>query len=317
MNFPRTLFEFQGQFGTEEGCRSYLTALRWPDGFSCPRCGMEARNYLEGRQLWVCKLGHQTSLTADTVMHRSHLSLRHWFWAAWLQTTQTPGISSVVLARKLGVKQESAYMMLQRLRAGLVDPQSTQLHGAVEVDEAYISAGRVRRVRGGRGSGKPIVVGAVEVHGEYAGRVRLRRINSAGEADILPFVRKHVGLGTRIVTDGWPSYSSLPEYGYGHHVVMGADSKEIALNLPHIHRVFSLLKAWLIGTHHGVSSKHLQAYLNEFTYRYNHRRNPMKSFMRALGISSHVEGPEYEELYSAGEPDGWVHSNPLEVLYNG
>jgi len=208
-------------------------------------------------------------------------------------------------------------MMLQRLRAGMVNPESTQLEGAVEVDESYISAGRVRRVRAGRGSGKPIVVAAVEVHGEYAGRVRLRRVDAASEKAIIPFIQKHIAEGTRIVTDGWTAYQNLPSYGYGHHVVTGANAKEVAENLPHIHTVFSLLKSWLIGTHHGVSSKHLQAYLNEFGYRYNHRRNPMKSFMKVLGISSHVEGPEYEELYEVGEPGGWKHSNPQAALHEG
>jgi len=321
MDFPQTLFEFQSRFATEEACREYLTALRWPDGFRCPRCGTEARNFSESRLLWVCKLGHQTSITADTVMHRTHLSLRHWFWAAWLQTTQTPGVSSVVLARQIGVHQESAYMMLQRLRAGLVNPESTQLTGKVEIDESFISAGRThRRVRRGRGSGKPIVVGAVEVrgdNGEYAGRVRMRRIHAASEPELMSFITKHVAKGATIYTDGWKAYQNLPACGYNHNTVKGESSVDVARQLVHIHRVFSNLKAWLIGTHHGVSSKHLQAYLSEFGYRYNHRANPMRSFMKALGISSHVEGPEYEELYEVGEPDGWLHSNPQKALRKG
>jgi len=304
--FPRTIMEFAGHFSTEDACRDYLRQLRWPSGFECPRCGMPSRNYLEHRNLWVCTLGHQTSITTGTIMQRSHVPLTSWFWAAFLQVTNSTGISSVTLAREIGVKQETAYMMLQRLRAGMVDPDREPLSGEVYVDEAFISAGRVRVTRKrGRGTGKPIVVAAVEAQGKYAGRLRMRRIPSANEEDLIGFIQENVYEGSAVVTDGWQAYNALPDYGYYHDTI---ESEE----MHHPHRVFSNLKAWLIGTHHGVSTKHLQAYLNEFTFRYNARRNLMAAFAAVLGIGTHVEGPEYEELYSAGEPDGWIHPNPMD-----
>jgi len=311
LDFPNTILEFAARFSTPAACREYLSAVRWPNGFQCPYDGTGEKTYIETRNLWECQEGHQISVTADTIMHKSHIPLTKWFWAAYLVSTQTPGISSVVLSRQLGVHQESAYMMLQRLRAGMVDPDRSQLTGTVEVDETFISAGRVRKVRAGRGSGKPIVVAAVEVHGPYAGRVRLRRINDASEEELASFIADHVQLDSTVITDGWMGYANVGNYGYRHIVREGETSVDVAEQMMHIHRVFSNLKAWIIGTHHGVSSKHLQAYLNEFAFRYNRRGNPMAAFLAALQIGSKVEGPEYEQLYGVGELQGWIHPNPL------
>ncbi len=312
-DFPKNAFEFAARFANDEdACWDYLEELRWPDGFVCPRCGAGERNFIESRNLFVCENGHQTSLTAGTAMHRSHLDLRHWFFAAYLQVTQTPGISSVVLARQIGVKQETAFQLLHKLRAAMVNPARGQLNGTMEIDETFINAGRLKEVRAGRGSKQVVVVGAVEVRGTKSGRIRLRAIADASEVSLMDFIAEEIEEGSRIYTDGWKAYQHLPEYGYKHWIVEGEDSKEVAENMPHIHRVFSNLKAWLIGTHHGVSSKHMQAYLNEFVFRYNRRANPMQSFMTLLGITSEVDAPEYEELYSVGDEGGWVHPNPPE-----
>lgn len=312
MTFPRTILEFQKQFSSKEACWHYLTKVRWPDGFICPRCGLDSVGFITTRGLWQCAQGHQTSVTSETVMYRSHLPLPHWFWAAYLVTTQTPGISAMVLSRQLGVGYETAYMILQRLRAGMVNPARSKLKGAVEVDEAYISAGSTRAAKrkAGRGTSKPMVIAAVENMGKTAGRVRLRRIGSATEENIRAFITDHVEPGSTIITDGLNAYANVSRWGYKHVVRVGENSEEVAKQLVHVHRVFSNLKAWLVGTHRGVSSKHLQGYLNEYTFRYNRRGNPQAAFLAVLGISAHRAGPTYEGIYSAGEPPGWIHPNP-------
>jgi len=309
--FPTTVLEFQRLFPDDDACWQYLVATRWPDGnIVCPDCGEKALYFIENDRLWECPNRHHFSVTNGTVMHRSHVSLLKWFWAAYLVTTQTPGISAMVLHRQLGVCYETAYMILQRLRASMVNPERGRLSGVVEVDEGYVSAGHVREARTGRGSGKPIVVAAVEVRGRAAGRVRLRLVEDVSAKTLIGFVRAYVEEGSTVRTDGWAAYASLSRTGYRHVVVEGEDAIEVAENLPHIHRAFSNLKAWLIGTHHGVSSKHLQAYLNEFVFRYNRRGNPQAAFLAVLQIATEVEGPEYAELYAAGEEGGWVHRNP-------
>jgi transposase-like protein len=239
-------------------------------------------------------------------MHRTKIPLCTWFWAAYLVTTNTPGMSAWQLARQLNLRYETAYMMLQKLRAGMVNPERGRLRGAVEVDEAYI--GGHQAGPGGRGArGKALIVGAVEVrNGKRAGRVRLQKIPYASAEHLLRFIQGNVEPGSTVLTDRWKGY--LPLAGilsYRHRPVKGKTAIRVAEKLPHIHRTFSNLKSWLVGTHHGVSPKHLQAYLNEYAFRFNRRKTPMAAFQTALGIGARVAGPTYRGLYRGR----WAHPN--------
>lgn len=318
-SFPTSLFDFTRQFATEEACWKYLVQIRWPEGAPRhPETGEPPKYFKAPRKLWQFADGYQMSATSGTVMHRSKIPLTYWFWAAYLVATHTPGISALQLSKQFGIRYETIYMMLQKLRAGLVHPDRTPLSGTVEVDETFIG-GRKRVVRGRGALGKAIVVGAVEVvpytdkHGNHksmAGRVRLRLIQDASGDTLMRFLATNVAQGTQLLTDGWKGYIPAGKFGYQHRVLVGDNSVEVAEQLVHIHRVFSNLKTWLLGTHHGVSAKHLQAYLNEYTFRFNRRRHAFQAFQSVLGIGSRVEAPEYEELYSAGEEGGWAHANP-------
>ena len=310
MKFPLNILEFQRRFSTENACWNYLRRVRWPKGFICPYDGTQSVGFTRTRSVWQCEKGHQISVTTDTVMHSSHVPLQKWFWAAYLVSTQKTGLSAWNLAQQIDVHYETAYMMLQRLRAGMVCPERAKISGVVEMDEAYVSAGRMRtakRRKRGRGTIKPLVVCAVQAKGRFAGQLRIRRIKSASAECLEKFACDYVTKRSTIVTDGLPSYCGLSRLGFRHAARRGTSSVEIAKQLPHVHRAFSNLKAWLIGTHHGVSSKHLQAYLNEFAFRYNHRGNLFRAFKVVLGLSSIQEGPEYEKLYSAGSRGGWTH----------
>jgi transposase-like protein len=257
------------------------------------------------------------SVTAGTVMNRSKVPLTMWFWAAYLVAVQTPGISAVQLGKHLGLRYETAFQLLHKLRAGLVNPGRTPLRGVVEVDETFIG-GRKKGRRGRGAEGKSLVIGAVEVVTyrnkkgkitECAGRVRLQKIPDASGDELMQFLKENVAASTVVRTDGWTGYNATAKNGYRHQVLTGETSIEVAEQLVHVHRVFSNLKTWLMGTHHGVSGKHLQAYLNEHTFRFNRRQSPFQSFASALGIATKVQGPEYEELYHAGEEGGWSHDN--------
>ncbi len=310
MQFPLNILEFQRRFSTENACWNYLRRVRWPKGFICPYDNTQSVGFTRTRGVWQCQKGHQISVTTDTVMHASHIALQKWFWAAYLVSTQKTGLSAWNLAKQIGVHYETAYMMLQRLRAGMVCPERQKIFGVVELDEAFVSAGRMRSAKRpgrGRGTRKPIVVCAVQSKGRTAGQVRIRRIQSTTAEILERFACDYIAKGSTIVTDGLPSYSGLSRLGFRHVVRRGSSSIEVAKKLPHVHRAFSNLKAWLIGTHHGVSSKHLQAYLNEFAFRYNHRGNLFRAFKIVLGLSAIQEGPEYEKLYSAGSRGGWTH----------
>lgn len=157
--------EFQRRFPDDEACRAYLLECRWPLGFRCPRCGGGTATPLVHRRLWQCSAcRHQVSVTAGTVMHKTHTGLQRWFWAAYLVTTATPGISALGLQRQLGLRRyETAWMMLHKLRRAMVNPEREPLTGAVEVDECFVGGLEVG-LRGGRQPGaKALVVVAVEV----------------------------------------------------------------------------------------------------------------------------------------------------------
>jgi len=229
-----------------------------------------------------------------------------WFHAAYMVTTLTPGISAVQFQRQMGIASyKTAFLMLHKLRSAMVRQGRYKLSGVVEVDESYI--GGPEPGKPGRGAlGKVLVVGAVDLRGKYANRVRLKVIPNASMAVLTDFVKDDIEIGSAIRTDEWDGYNKLEQEGY-HRI--------IALNeLTHVHRVFSNLKTWLLGTHHGrVSPQHLQAYLNEYTFRFNRRGTPMAAFQTALGLTGERLGPTYKGLYGVGKGlQLWTHpANPI------
>ena len=332
-DFPTSLPGFQQVFPDEHACAAYLEDVRWPDGFVCQYCGVQAEPYSFENRAGVLRCRacqRDTSLTAGTVMERTHTPLCLWFWAAFLVTTHTPGESALQMQRALGIKRyETAFQMLHKLRAGMVRPDRDPIGGQypVEIDEMFIG-GRTR----GEGRGvhhKATVVGAVEVREShkqrksrdphkqgiptkgrlYAGRLRLHVIPDRGKAALESFVTENIAPGTIIRSDGWQGYDRLDWLGYRHEpVVMEGDPEKAEAWLPLIHLVISNLKSWLLGTHHGVSHQHLQAYLNEYVFRFNRRFYPFNAFNSVLGIAAHTQGPTYRELYDGA----WVHPNPTD-----
>ena len=310
-NFPRNLFEFGQMFHEEGACVDYLLSTRFPDQFVCPECGGKKAYWLPDRYAFKCaKCDTWTYLLAGTVMENTKMPICTWFMGAYLMVTHVPGISALQFQRQAGIRTyETAFQMLHKLRAAMVRPERGRLSGAVEVDETYV--GGEKEGKPGRGAfGKVIVVGAVEVVRQHAGRARLKVVPDASEESLAGFVKDNVEEGSKVITDGWFSYQNLDVYGYRHVVIEGEDGAEVASEMKHIHRVFGNLKTWLIGTHHGVSGKHLPAYLNEYVFRFNRRLNPMLAFNTILGLAVHAQAPTYEELYAVGEEGGWVHPNP-------
>jgi transposase-like protein len=305
-DYPHSIIEFQQRFSTEEACKQYLFKSRWPNGFVCPICGDKEFHYLHKRRVLQCKSNkHQTYLTADTVMHSTKKPLKLWLWSAYLLTTVKTGMSASQLQKQLGLKRyETAFNILHKLRASMVNPFRDKIGSLVEVDETYIGGSTTGGKRG-RGTKRAIVIVAVEKRNNHAGRMRLRHIKDLSEKSIISFIKDNVISGSTIITDSFKSYGNLNKHGYIHKPVIQKDiGKESSLPLCHL--IFSNLKTWLKGIFHGVSKKHLQAYLNEYVFRFNRRFYPFAGFHTILGLSSKVDFPTYEELYS-GE---WVHPNP-------
>lgn len=305
-NFPDNLIEFQQRFPDEQACRDYLENLKWPNGFRCGKCGHNHGYILKTRQLIECaKCGRQESLTSGTVMHGSNLSLLLWFWAIFLMMSSKGGISAKEMQRKLGLKSYRAgWTMLHKLRRLISQEDKDKLRGLVEVDEAYV--GGEQEGERGRKKGRKALIGvAVENRGKRMGRIRLEVIDDAGGGTLNNFMERRVSVGSMVHTDGWNGYKGLTAKGYVHwrDVISGSERKATDV-LSHVHLVISLLKRWLMGTHQGATSKkHLQAYLDEFVFRFNRRMAKMEGYnpMRILEQTVTTKAIPYWRII--GRPD--------------
>ena len=303
-SYPRDLKELEAQFATEGVCRAYLAALRWPAGFRCPGCGSEKAWPV--RTLWECgQCGRQTSVTAGAIFQDTRIPLPVWFRAMWRVTTQKNGASALGLQRVLGLKEyRTAWMMLHKLRRAMVRPGRDLLTGRIEVDECYVG-GEEAGLPGRLNLEKSLVVVAAQEDGPGIGRIRMRHIANASAESLLPFVQDSVAPGSVIHTDGWLGYLPLESKGYEHEVTFLKGKKKTASELmPRVHRVISLLKRWLIGTHQGaISPKHLDYYLDEFTFRFNRRRSKSrgKLFFRLAQQAVSMDPVTYHRI---------VHPNP-------
>jgi transposase-like protein len=270
-HYPRSTGEFQSWFTTDADCLDYLEWLRWPDGFVCPRCG-HAGGWALGDARYKCAAcGARTAVTAGTLFDRRRTPLTVWFTACWMFAAQKDGVSALSLQRALEIgSYPTAWAMLHRLRSVLVRSGRDRLTGIVEVDETYIG-GDEPGLRGGRARGKKSLVGvAVEVTQPRGyGRCRIAILADASAASLHPFVTENVEPGSTVITDGWQGYRGIDKLGYTHDRrsqraarARGEDPGEL---LPGVHRIASLAKRWLLGTHQGsVDDAHLQSYLDEF-----------------------------------------------------
>jgi hypothetical protein len=297
---PTSLIDFQRRFPDEAACAAWLFTVRWPAGFHCPACD-HAKGWQHGGKPFTFECaacGKQTSVTAGTIMHGSKLPLTTWFWAAWLMATHSNGISARQLHNQLGLgSYKSAWLLCAKLRRAMVAPGRSPLAGLAEVDETEIPLrSKDDPVAGGGGrshEGKMLVAGAVEVADDGPGRIRLAQITDFSAASLHGFIAANVAAGTTIRTDGWSGYPGAPDVAHDPHLI-GPMAAHVVL--PWIHRVFSHLKTWALGVYHGLRTKHLQAYLDEFAFRFNRRRTRHAAFRSLLGIGVTLQRVTYNML---------------------
>ncbi len=314
----RSLTEFQKEFPDEASCAAFLFKRRWPDGFVCPSCGGDRAAALKSRaytfECYGCR--RQTSITAGTAMHRTRLALTVWFWAAHLMATHSNGMSARQLEDQLGLTYRTAWLLAQKLRRSMVDPDREPLEGVVEVDQAEVPFREGDAFFEPGTAGKILVIGAVEVierdthqskprrkHAKYldtrSGRVRLAVIADNTAASLEAFVSANVKPGATLLTDGHASYPGLTDYRHDPRVV-GKMAAHVVL--PWIHRIFALMKRWGLGTYHGLRRKHVDTYLNEFVFRYNRRFHRHTSFETVLGLTAHHAPTSYWDIVGRDNP---------------
>ena len=278
--------EFMDRFPTDEACRQYLTLVRWGGKFVCPHCSNTAA-WKYGDGTFRCKkCRRDTSVTAGTVFRGSHMPLRLWFQAIWCVVSQKHGVSALGLSRALGIsRQKTGWHLLGKIRGAMVRSGRERLKGTVEVDEVFL--GGVKPGKRGRGAfGKTLVLVTVEDKGkEGIGRIRISVISDASAESLGRAIAATIEPGSSIRTDEWIGYSSKAVRGYRHKIIKKKSAGPGYDPTPLVHRVASLLKRWLLGTHQGgVRETHIPSYLEEFVFRFNRRtsRSRGKLFYRVI-----------------------------------
>ena len=276
--------QFIKRFPNEKACVEYLYSVKWPQGFECPVCGCRHGYTLKNRRQYQCaNCRHQTSLTANTIMHRSHLPLTKWFWAIYLIACDKRGISALALAGKIEVCYETAWNMLRRIRTAMeMRDEHYVLQGIVEFDDSYFGAGKKGNIpgQGGRARGNQAVFVAVskDEKGNPA-YLKMQLTSNVQSASIEAFASSHIAYASTVQTDGFNAYRKPLAKRYNHEWEVFNPDGEL---LKWLHHMIGNAKTFINGTYHGTSTKHLQMYLSEFCYRFNRRKLGGAIFDRLL-----------------------------------
>jgi hypothetical protein len=313
---PMNILEFQKMFPDEAACLKYLEHMRWPNGFTCSKCSEVGEPFRIPKRLrvLVCRsCRYESSITAGTVMHRSKTDTLVWFWAAHLVSTQTPGVSALELQKKLGIyRYETAFQMLHKLRSAMVRPNRDKIgeEWPLELDVVYIG-GKTKSGISGKTNQTPVII-AVELRQReirdpvtnkikqraLAGRIRLQKLPNKEAIGVNQFAQDCIAHGASIVSDDGAEFSGLIKLGYSHQPVpMRGDKIKMNSTLPMISVVTANLKTWIDGAFHGVTKKHLQAYLDEFMFRFNRRFYRAISFRSLLDLGTLNPSVTYRGVY--------------------
>lgn len=278
-----SLFELHEMFPSEEACRGYLFARRWPRGFRCPRCGFSRHYTVRSRNLYECaNCSYQASLTAGTIMEKTRTPLRAWFALIYLISSQKTGVSILSASEMLGISYRRAILMARKIRRAMEERDETyKLVGFVEMDESYFGARKVPGKRGrGAGGKRPVMVGVnFDEHGPRHAFMKV--IEKIDTDTIRKTAGENIEPSSSVRTDGLNVYHAGLA-GYHHEGIIIKDPKAASKELPWVHILVANAKNMIRGAHHGVSSRHLQSYLSEFCWRFSRRRFKGELFDRLL-----------------------------------
>jgi transposase len=279
-----TLKDFQTDFPNDDTCLEWLRNRRWPEVITCEGCGREARYYrIKARKVYGCEhCGHQISPTADTIFHKSRTPLTTWFYVIYLMAQTRGGISAKQIERETGVTYKTAWRMCKKIREMLAEDLD-KMNGEVEIDESYFG-GRRHGKRGRGAANKTAVVGIAE---RKNGRIEAYAVPNTKRRTVFPHIYNDVEKGAQVYTDEYPVYDTLRLNGYGHERVLHSHNVYVMGNV-HTNTVdgfWALVKNGIKGVYHHCSAKYLQMYLDEYTFRYNHRKDERPMFQTFLNKS--------------------------------
>jgi transposase-like protein len=303
---PETLLEAVRYFADEDTALAFIANLRWPDGPLCPECGaVDEASFIKTRRIWKCRAcKNQFSVKLGTIFEDSPLPFSKWLPAMWMLANCKNGVSSYELSRALGVTQKTAWFMLHRIRLAMQAESFNKINGEAEADETFIGgkarnmhrSKRDRVIKGTGGMGKVAVMGLLDRHGPDGSHVRASVIPTTRRHVLHGQVRLHVEPGAAVYTDAMPSYVGL-DGEYVHKVIDHAEKyAEGAVHTNGLENFWSLLKRAIKGTYVSIEPFHLFRYLDEETFRFNHRKNTDRGrFLRTV-ISAINKRLTFDEL---------------------
>ena len=289
--------DFQQRFSSEQACRDYLFKMHWPEGFQCPMCNHSRAYEVKKRRLFECtQCGYQASVTAGTIMHKTRTPLLVWFWAIYLVASDKRGTSAAQISKQFGISYQTAWLMLHKIRKAMRDRDARyMLAGIVEIDDTMFGAPKEGGKRG-RGSDKIKAVVSLSITETGSPLYLKMQVVEDLQASTLSAIAGRVITPNTIVsTDLFRSYSQLGKNGYT-HFPQEFNHRDDPGHLKWLHTIIGNAKAFITGTYHGLASKHMQAYLDEYCYRFNHRHFEGQLFNRLLNACVSAHTVTYDQL---------------------
>jgi transposase len=271
-----TIKDLQKDFPDEDACLEWLKDYLYPDGIHCPNDKKVTPHHkLKNRRAYSCELcGHHTYPTANTIFHKSTTPLTSWFYAVYLMAQTRAGISAKQLERELGVTYKTAWRMFHQIRKMMAD-DSGMLSGQVEIDETYFQPNRKMRTTAKLGRKKKSGEAVFAIVKRY-GKARVMYVKATTTAELFPIIEANVAKDSVVYTDDALTYQSLKKLGYT-HLTTKHGMQEYAVGYNHtqnVENLFSTMKRGIRGVYRHVDAKYLEAYANEYAFRYSHRRHP-------------------------------------------
>lgn len=270
-----TINEFNKDFPDDDACLEHIFNQRYGKNYECPRCHKRGFYRNKTRKCYSCAwCGYDLSPLAGTIFHKSSTSLKNWFFAIFLMSTSKNGVAAKEIQRQTGVTYKTAWRMQRQIRM-LMRSEDSQLSGTIEIDDTYIG-GKHPGKRGRGASGKTPVLGIVERQGDLKADV----VENMEKKTVMPIIQENIELKSTVYTDEFQSYASMNKAGFEHDYIQHG-IKEYVRGEVHTNTIegfWSQLKRSIHGTYHSVSPKHLQFYVDEFAWRYNHRASSASIF---------------------------------------
>jgi transposase-like protein len=292
-----SFMQFKNYFNNEDACQEHLYRLRWPNGYCCPKCGSTSHYAITTRNLFECTDCHyQTSLTAGTVMEKTHMPLEKWFWGIYFFSTDKRGCSASQLSKELSITYKSAWYILHRIRKAMKERDSEYLlKGLIQLDDSFFGS-HTQDGKRGRGTEKTKVIVGLSInekgHPEY---LKMKVVDNLKGQTIVDFALAHIAEGSTISSDAYRSYRKLQDENFFHEA-KDFDPREDSEHLKWLHTIIGNTKAFINGTYHGLGGKHLQSYLDKFCYRFNRRSFSGEIFNRVLNSCLLSRRLSYTEL---------------------